>query len=147
MERSIHQDWVFREKLHADTSSTKCCIYSQVYTFFLTSIEILKKQLCFSISDTTVQVNLKGFLVRFGGTDNFGQEIQSVLPMLQVNAYGIYQQTIGMHLIKVSFAVYSFFRRSVKIQMKTVKRNALHHAQVVADRIITSRSGFQANAR
>ena len=146
VERTIHQGRIFREELHADTSSTECRIDSQIHAFFFPRIEILEKQLRLSITYITIQVYFKGFLIRLGCADDFGQEIQSVFPMLQVDAYSIYHQTVGTYFIQVSFTIYPFFRRSVEVQMKAFERNALHQAQIVADRVNASRSGFQTNS-
>ena len=67
--------------------------------------------------------------------------------MLQVKAEGVNRQAIGGDMIEISFTIDAFFGRSIQIHGQFVKREALHHAQVVTNRIILTRPGFQANAR
>ena len=128
VERTINKNRIFREELHANPSSSECRIGSQIHSLFLPCIEVLEEQLRLSITYITVQIHFKGFLVRLGRTDDFGQEIQSVIPMLQVNTNSIDQQTIGTHMIKIGFTVYPFLRRSIEVETQLIERNALHHA-------------------
>ena len=147
LERTIHQNWIFREKFHADTPSSERRIQAHIHSFFLTGIEILQQKLRLSVADISVQIHLKGFLIRLCRTDDFGEEIQPFVAMLQVNANRIHFQAIGAYMIKVSFAIDSFFGRCVKIHLKLVERNALHHAQIVADGIIMPRRSLETHPR
>ena len=99
LKRTIDKYRILGKEFHADSPSSKGGSCPQIHAFFLPGIEVLEQEFRFSITDITIKTDFKCFLVRLGGTNDLGQEIQSLITMPQVNANGIYHEAVRTHII------------------------------------------------